>query len=107
MGGKRRNAQPKTYNVMNVTIQHNQKKFKFQAYVGEKESYLSYRKEPYKTLEYYETFVPESLRGKGIASKIVDFALNHAKENGYKVIATCPFVANYIDEHEEYAELIK
>lgn len=96
-----------THNVMNITIEHNEKAFKFQAFVDGEESYLNYRKEPYKTLEYYETFVPESLRSKGIASQLVEYGLNYAKENGYEVIPTYPFVASYMDEHEEYADLIK
>jgi len=53
------------------------------------------------------TEVPESLQGKGIANKIVSQALNYIKENGFKVIPNCSFVAAYIQRHPEWKSLVK
>ena len=48
------------------------------------------------------TEVPPAFEGKGIAGKLAKFALDWAKENGYKVNPLCPYVKNYINKHPEY-----
>ena len=57
-------------------------------------------------IDLYRTFAPPELRGKGVAGKIVKYALEHAKENNLKVIPTCPFVKRHIDRNEIYKELL-
>lgn len=59
-----------------------------------------------RTLDYRHTFVPESLRGQGIGARLVTDALDWARENGYGVIPSCPFVRRIVDRHPEYADLI-
>ncbi len=58
-------------------------------------------------LDYYRTFVPDNLRGRGIAGQIVLFGLNYAKEKNKKVIPTCGFVRSYIDEHPEWSSIAR
>ncbi len=58
-------------------------------------------------LDFYRTFVPDSLRGRGIAGQIVLFGLNYAKDKNKKVIPTCGFVRTYIDEHPEWSHIVK
>jgi hypothetical protein len=57
------------------------------------------------TLDYRHTYVPVALRGRGIANKLVAFALDHARAEGLSVIPTCPFVASIMERHSEYATL--
>lgn len=49
-----------------------------------------------------QTHVPEEWRGRGLAKKLAECALNYAKENNLRVVTYCPFVAKYIDEHPEW-----
>lgn len=57
-------------------------------------------------IDLYRTFTPPELRGKGVAGKLVKYALEHAKENNLKVIPTCSYVRGYIERHENYKELL-
>ena len=57
-------------------------------------------------IDLYRTFTPPELRGKGVAGKIVKYALEHAKENNLKVIPTCSYVNGYIKRNEKYKELL-
>ena len=57
-------------------------------------------------IDLYRTFTPPELRGKGVAGKLVKFALEHAKNNNLKVIPTCSYVKRYIERHENYKELL-
>ncbi len=57
-------------------------------------------------IDLYKTSTPPELRGKGVAGKLVKYALEHAKENILKVIPTCSYVKRYIERHENYKELL-
>lgn len=59
-----------------------------------------------KTMTLMHTIVPKELEGRGIGSRIVNFALESAKKNGLKVAPECPFVRSYIERHEEYQDIV-
>ena len=52
------------------------------------------------------TETPRSLRGHGIASELVEGALQLIRADGLKVIAGCGFVVDYLDKHPEFANLV-
>ena len=52
------------------------------------------------------TEVPKELEGKGLASKMVLFALEDIKKKDLTLVPLCPFVAGYIKKHPEWRELV-
>src|ERR1035441_9713662 len=52
------------------------------------------------------TETPRSLRGHGIASELVEGALQLIRADGLKVIAGCGFVVDYLHKHLEFADLV-
>lgn len=44
------------------------------------------------------TFVDESLRGQGIAKKLVEMAIEEIERKNGKVVATCSYAKNYIEK---------
>jgi hypothetical protein len=52
------------------------------------------------------TETPKALRGRGIASNLVKGALQLIRAEGLKVVAGCGFVADYLETHPEYADLV-
>lgn len=44
-------------------------------------------------------------RGNGFAGRVVQYALDDVRRSGRTVVASCWYVAQYIDEHPEYADL--
>ena len=69
-------------------------------------SLIHYREQPGRVLDLDHTFVPPALRGAGLASQLTAHALGFARENGYRVVPTCPFVAAFIARHPEHADLV-
>jgi len=59
-----------------------------------------------KVLQLIHTEVPESLRGKGMASTLAQSALEWAREHEVKVDVICPSVAAYLRRHPEYSDLV-
>jgi predicted GNAT family acetyltransferase len=44
--------------------------------------------------------------GKGLASRLIAFALDDVRRRGLQAIPVCPFVAGYIGKHPEYLDLV-
>jgi predicted GNAT family acetyltransferase len=52
------------------------------------------------------TFVDPSLRGKGIAAKLTDRLVAYTREQGFKLVPECPYVAKVMDRSPEaYADV--
>jgi uncharacterized protein len=51
------------------------------------------------------TETPRALRGRGIASELVQGALELIRADGLKVVAGCGFVVDHLRRHPEYADL--
>lgn len=52
------------------------------------------------------TEVNPRLRGRGVASAIVQFALDDLRQKGFRVIPACPYVRVWIERHPGYADLV-
>ena len=51
------------------------------------------------------TETPDALRGRGIASQLVEGALHLIEAKGLKVVAGCSFVVDYLAKHPEWQKL--
>jgi uncharacterized protein len=67
-------------------------------------AFANYRLAP-GTVIITHTETPAALRGRGIASKLVQGALEMIRADGLKVVAGCGFVVDYLDKHPEFADL--
>lgn len=68
----------------------------FKANVDNNCAYLAYVNLGGDTIDLYRTFVPESLRGMGIAAQLTQAALDYAEKNDLKVIPSCSYVEKYM-----------
>ena len=55
---------------------------------------------------FHHTSVPDSMRGQGVAARLVETALNYVDEQHGKVVPTCSYVASYIQKKPNYAHLL-
>ena len=91
---------------MDIEVQHDASQQLFYADVSGGRGELRYNKVNDRTLDYYSTYVPDDLRGHGLAATITQFALDFAREHHYKIIPSCSYVKSFIQRHTEYADLI-
>lgn len=55
---------------------------------------------------FTHTEVDDSLEGQGVGSALASFALDDVRASGERVVPLCPFIAGYVERHEQYADLV-
>lgn len=79
---------------------------KFFTVINGRECVLEFTEIDSHTLDYTRTYVPNELRGQGIAAQLVEKALLYAREHNKKVLASCSYVSSYLNTHPEFSDLI-
>jgi len=83
-----------------LSIHHDQTAHQFEITVDGHRAYLTYMDLGKQTLDIYRTFVPNALRGRGIAAALTEQALDYADKMGYQVIPSCSYVERYMERHQ-------
>ena len=52
-------------------------------------------------VDMFETFVPPSLRGRGLARLLADAALDWALGGGVRVVLSCWYIRGHVDKHRQ------
>ena len=91
--------------IDDLNVQHNIEARRFEIHYGADMARLEYRLQP-SAIVYTHTVVPPALEGHGIAARLAKEALDYARDNGLAVVPLCPYVADYIAKHPEYADLV-
>ncbi len=82
-----------------MDIDHQPDKQRFVHLQDGLESVLEYRLLPDHGIDFTRTFVPEPLRGRGIAERLVRNAIAWARAQGYHMQASCWYVKRFL-RHE-------
>jgi predicted GNAT family acetyltransferase len=57
-------------------------------------------------LTFPHTVIVGHMRGRGLGSELVRAALDDVRRRGATVVPTCWYVAEFIDAHPEYGDLL-
>ncbi len=88
------------------TVTHDDDRQRFEIHEGETpRGHIDYRTLGNR-LDMHHTEVDPTQQGRGIGSKLVRGALDDVRARGLTVVPSCPFIADYIDRHPDYADLI-
>ena len=52
------------------------------------------------------TYVPHEMRGQGVAQVLVEALVEDAREQGFKIVPQCSYVAALFRRHPEWADLL-
>ncbi|WP_017672693.1 GNAT family N-acetyltransferase [Blastomonas sp. AAP53] len=52
------------------------------------------------------TYVPDSMRGQGIAAQLTDALIDAARSEGWKVIPRCSYVVTAFRRHPEWGDVL-
>lgn len=82
-----------------LNVIHNEDEHCFEVFIKGYRAYLDYRPLGGNQMDYCHTFVPEDLRGKGVAAVLTRAALDYAKQNNLEVIPSCVYVESFVKKH--------
>jgi predicted GNAT family acetyltransferase len=93
-------------NQLPIAIVHHAELSRFAATAGERlVGVVHYVRGP-GSVDIVHTEVDEQFEGRGIGGELAKAALDAARAEGLTVKASCPFVAEYIRDNPQYADLL-
>jgi len=88
-----------------INIKNNKELLRFEVSINGEVATLTYRF--YKNnLALMHTAVPQSMKGKGIGTKLVLAAIDFAIEQNKKLMLYCSFAAKFVKEHKEFHKYV-
>jgi hypothetical protein len=72
---------------------------------GAAAGYSIYRLRP-ELIAFVHTEIEGRFQGRGLADRLIRFALEDARARGLAVLPFCPFVKAFIERHDEFLELV-
>src|SRR6266699_5634334 len=87
-----------------ASVRDNKAQSRFELDIEGAVAFANYRLAPSAVIITH-TETPRALRGRGIASELVQGALELIRADGHKVIAGCGFVVDYLSKNPQYADL--
>lgn len=88
-----------------IAVKHNEAEHRFETLVDGQLAICEYQLEG-DTMNFTHTFVPSQLRGRGIAQKLVEVALETAQQTKRRVVPSCSYVAAFISRRPEFRALV-
>ncbi|MGE4321385.1 MAG: GNAT family N-acetyltransferase [Acholeplasmataceae bacterium] len=58
------------------------------------------------TVVINHTFVDPSLRGQGVAGELMQATVEHIKNQGLKVVATCAYAVVWFKRHHDFDDIV-
>lgn len=55
---------------------------------------------------FTHTEVESEFEGRGLATILVEEALQQTRDAGLRIVPACALVANYVEKHDEYADIV-
>jgi uncharacterized protein len=86
-------------------VRDNKARSRFELDVDGGVAFANYRDTP-AAIVITHTETPIALRGRGIASQLIEGALAQIRADGRKVVAGCAFVVDYLRKHPEYGDMV-
>lgn len=76
-------------------IDHQSESQRFCIHQSGAEAVLAYQLNEHR-IHFTHTYVPDSMRGQGVAEKLVRTGLNWAREQGYEITTSCWYVDKFM-----------
>jgi predicted GNAT family acetyltransferase len=90
-----------------VTVVHSPEQSRYEVIVdGAVAGFAAYVRHP-DHLNFTHTEIRSEYGGRGLGATLVAGALADVRASGGRIVASCPFVKSYLQNHAEYQNLVK
>lgn len=73
---------------------------------GEEIAFVAFPDKTAHTVEITSTVVDDSLRGQGVAAKLLEALTQELRSKGQKAVPTCSYAQKWFSQHPEQADLL-
>ena len=82
-----------------ANVVHQPEQHRFVIVADGAEALLEYRMLSPQVIDFVHTYTPASLRGQGVAGKLVSVGVAYARAQGWRVMGRCSYVAQWLSNH--------
>ncbi|MCX2185748.1 N-acetyltransferase [Streptomyces sp. SKN60] len=86
-------------------VRLNEPRHRYEILVDEQRAGLTAFRDRGEQRVFFHTEVDEAYAGQGLASILVEQALNDVRATGKRIVPVCPYVAKFLKKHDEYADI--
>lgn len=87
-------------NEPGIEVRHQRQRQRFVVTIDDQEAFLEYRMLAPDVIDFVHTYTPAELRGRGLAAQLVQTGTEFAHDRGWRIIATCSYVAAWLKKHQ-------
>ena len=91
---------------MDIDVRHNPERSRYEIIVDGRVCGIAAYRVIGDQVVFPHTELDSSRRGEGLGEQLVRAALDDVRQSGRAVVPRCWYVAQFIDEHPEYADLV-
>jgi predicted GNAT family acetyltransferase len=92
--------------IMSISVTHHQDLSRFEIYSDDTLAGLLEYIAQGDVHAFTHTIIETRFEGHGLGGKLVGFALETARDKGWKVLPYCPFVHHYMVKNPEFIKLV-
>lgn len=89
-----------------VSVRHNEAKARYEIFVGDELAGFTDAHASGDLVSFPHTEVDERFQGRGLASTLIEQALDDVRSKGKTIRTSCPFVRDFLDKHADYRDLL-
>jgi predicted GNAT family acetyltransferase len=90
-----------------VTVAENPESERYEIHVdGALAGFTKYRRRGDTRIFIHTEIAPE-FGGRGLGSELIRRTLDDVRARGLDIVPVCPFVKAFLDEHEDYRDLVR
>lgn len=90
-----------------MDFKHNENQIALYSETGDLLAEITFPYVDENTVDVNHTFVDASLRGQGIAGKLMQELVDELEKRGLKAVPTCSYAQGWFEKHREYGHLVK
>ena len=90
-----------------LRLLRNDARSRYEAWLGDTRAGIATYRESDAGVTFIHTIVEGAFGGRGVGSRLAEFALSDAVSRGKRIIPKCPFIRAYLADHHEFDEYVE
>lgn len=91
---------------MEEFVLHDRDNSRFYLEIEDEVAFILYSKQPDGVLDFFKTYVPDELRNRRLAEKLMKAGIEYARSHQLKIKPSCSYVSHYFAKNPDDAVLI-